>query len=108
MKKVGFVLLVSILFIACNESGKQTDKPDNLKQEKEIVKKVKNFDWLLGKWKRLNEEEGKVTFENWDKITNTEYAGVGFTIQKGDTLQQEIISLIKTNGSFSKRVGNKF
>jgi len=27
-----------------------------------------NFDWLLGKWKRLKEGEGKDAFENSKKI----------------------------------------
>jgi hypothetical protein len=47
------------------------------------IEKTKNFDRLLGKWERLNEEEGKETFENWNKIKEKEYSGIGFTIQNG-------------------------
>ena len=56
-----------------------------------------NFDWLLGKWKRLNEEEGKETFENWGKVSVNEYSGIGFTMQNGDTIKQENIQLIKVD-----------
>jgi len=65
MKKI-LILLIGILIISCNQTKKE-------KQVAEIkstttIEKSENFDWLLGKWKRLNEEEGK---EN--KIFNTEY-----------------------------------
>ena len=51
--------------------------------------KIENFDWLLGKWKRLNDEVGKETFENWNKISLSKYLGIGFTMQRGDTIKRE-------------------
>lgn len=56
-----------------------------------------NFDWLLGEWKRNHEEEGKETFEIWEKINENKYIGQGFTLQKGDTIFQENMSLIKSD-----------
>ena len=47
---------------------------------------MKNFDWLLGKWERLGEEEGKATFENWEKQTSDKYLGHGFVMQDTDTV----------------------
>ncbi|AZA93795.1 hypothetical protein EG343_04475 [Chryseobacterium nakagawai] len=60
-----------------------------------------NFDWLTGKWKRSNEKAGKETFENWNKISPTEYAGIGFTLQKGDTINKETMKLVSSNGKWS-------
>lgn len=62
--------------------------------------KTENFDWLLGKWQRINEEKGKTTFENWEKIDNSEYNGVGFTLQNNDTISQEQMKIIETDGKW--------
>ena len=96
MKKSLF-LLITILVLSCHQNSKinQTENAE-LKSGN-----VENFDWLNGKWKRLNEEAGKETFEHWDKISENEYSGIGFTIQKGDTIKQEKLDLIKTDGKWS-------
>ena len=99
MKKI-LLLLIGILIISCNQSKKKNQQTD----EKSITEKSENFDWLLGKWKRLNEEEGKETFENWKKVEETEYSGIGFTMQNGDTIKQEKIQLKKTNGKWNLTV----
>lgn len=86
--------------MSCNQKGSQ--KADLNPTTK--IEKPENFDWLLGKWKRLNEEEGKQTFENWKKISETEYFGIGFTMQNGDTLKQERIQFTKTSGKWNLTV----
>lgn len=58
----------------------------------------KNFDWLLGDWQRINEKAGQETYESWGKISSTEYEGLGFTMQDGDTIWQERIKLIQRDG----------
>ena len=60
-----------------------------------IETKLENFDWLVGKWQRTNEEQGKLTYEYWDKVNDREYSGIGFTMAKEDTLRQEKLKLIK-------------
>ena len=85
--------------MSCNQTKKEKQK-EWIKSET-MIKKSENFDWLLGKWKRLNEEEGKETFENWEKISETEYSGIGFTMQNGDTIKQENIRLIKSNDKWN-------
>ncbi len=85
MNKV-LILLTVVLISSCNQNKKE------------------NFDWLLGKWKRTNEELGKETFENWQKKSDTEYIGLGFTIQNGDTIMQEKIKLIKSNNNWNLEV----
>ena len=88
--------------MSCNQTKKEKQK-EEIKSET-MIEKSENFDWLLGKWKRLNEEEGKETFENWNKINETEYSGIGFTMQNGDTIKQEKIRLTKTSGKWNLTV----
>lgn len=94
MRKI-LILILGVLMISCSQG-----KKENNKATLSIVK-TENFDWLLGKWKRLNEEEGKETFENWIKVKETEYSGIGFTMQNGDTIKQEKIRLIKANDKWN-------
>ena len=86
--------------IACNQKEKQ-------KTAEEPTTKIEttgDFDWLLGNWIRLGEEEGKETFEYWKAISISEYSGIGFTIQNGDTIKQEEIKLIKASGKWNLMV----
>lgn len=99
-----FVVIVLIVipnlfltsYIESANKGKET------KVEETIV--IENFDWLLGEWKRKNEDAGKETFEVWTKINNSEYYGVGFTLQNNDTLSQEKIRLVESNGKWNLEV----
>ena len=103
MKKIS-ILLIGIVIISCNETKKESVKSNeeqNVTEQVEVKQDSISFDWLLGKWKRLNEEEGKDTFENWTKNSETEYAGLGFTMQNNDTIKQEKIELKKSNGKWN-------
>lgn len=95
-----FVVLFGLMIVSCNQSKKEISN----KQAPEAIKPIENFDWLLGEWERVDEEEGKYTFENWDKIRETEYLGFGFTLQNGDTIKQEKMRLIKTRGHWKLTV----
>lgn len=97
MKKI-MTLFVGILIFSCNS------KPKKLQQKSSPFNQKENFDWLLGKWKRINNEEGKETFENWNKLNDTVYMGIGFTLQNGDTLSQEKIKLNKINEKWNLTV----
>ncbi len=99
MKKI-LILLIGILIISCSQTKKEKAEIKSTT----TIEKPENFDWLLGKWERLNEEEGKETFENWSKIKETEYSGLGFTMQNGDTIKQEKILLTKVNGKWNLHV----
>ncbi|MDE5421487.1 DUF6265 family protein [Ancylomarina sp. DW003] len=101
MKKI-LIILIGTLLISCNQSKKKNQQIEE--KSTTVTEKSENFDWLLGKWKRLNEKEGKETFENWEKIKETEYSGIGFTMQNGDTIKQERIRLTKTNGKWDLTV----
>ncbi len=87
MSKLFLLLLLSISSISCNIKPRQDEAA------KDETNTVVNFDWLLGEWQRVNEKEDRATYEYWHKVSSDEYAGLGFTIKDGDTLQQEQIKL---------------
>lgn len=97
MKKM--LLLCSSLILSCS------DKPKEKIQTSETVnseiKASENFDWLLGNWKRVNDEAENETFESWQKINDSEYQGVGFTLKNGDTISQEKMQLVKHNNQWN-------
>lgn len=63
-----------------------------------------NFDWLVGEWQRTNEAKDKKTFEYWKKMNDSEYAGFAFTLQNMDTIHQETMRLLKSDGNWNLRV----
>jgi len=99
MKKA-FILCIGILFISCKQNEKSKTSDIAVKS----TEVTDNFDWLLGDWKRSNEEAGKETFESWDKISKTEYVGSSFTMQKGDTIYQEKFRLVKSKNNWSFKI----
>jgi len=99
MKKA-LLLSIAILILSCQQNKKESTS----KEVPEFSKKMKNFDWLLGNWERVNEEKGKRTFEKWHKISDTEYSGIGFTMQNDDTLKKEKIQLIHAHGKWNLTV----
>lgn len=93
-----FLLLITVVLASCQynpEEKKAIPKAANT-----ATVTLDNFDWLLGNWKRNNEESGKETFENWSKLSTTEYRGIGFTMQEKDTIKQETIRLIHQNNAW--------
>lgn len=71
------------------------------------TKSAQNFDWLVGSWVRTNDAEGKTTFEHWVKKSDSEYIGLGFTMQKSDTVWQENVRLAKAAEGWSFDVTQK-
>lgn len=94
-----YIIVLSFTLFSCN----QISKTDNIDNGNSVTKtkEVENFDWLLGEWKRSNEKDGKDTFELWNKRTSTEYFGVGYTIQNGDTISNEEMQLVKFNDKWN-------
>ena len=91
------IIAIAILFLSsCTSKNSEESKTQN----NEILKSIENFDWLLGNWKRNNENENRETFEIWKKKNNSEYYGIGFTLQNNDTIKQEKIKLTKLNNNW--------
>ncbi len=102
MSKTALILLMAIVILSFNSCTEEGEKETKAMDEKEMI--TENFDWLLGNWKRTGEEAGKETFENWQKTSDTEYIGLGFTMQNKDTLKQEKIRLIKLENNWTLEV----
>lgn len=86
------ITFIAFAFTMCNT--KQNENTET------TTKKSENFDWLLGKWQQTNEEKDKTTFEYWEKINDWEYNGIGFTIQNNDTMSQEKMRILETDGKW--------
>lgn len=57
-------------------------------------KQPKNPDFMIGKWKRINEDSTKTTYEIW----NANFSGIGYTLQNKDTVFKEILNIISSEG----------
>lgn len=62
--------------------------------------KQEDFSWLLGSWQRINEKEGRQTFERWTKQTKERLIGMGCTLKEGDTIWKENIVLKKVDNNW--------
>lgn len=88
MKHITFLSLVFLF--CCKNSG-----------EIQILESKTSFDWLLGGWKRSNDKEGQVTFENWSKTHDSLYTGMSYTLQDSDTIFSEKVHLLKKGDQWS-------
>lgn len=104
MKSILFLICTTVI-LSCNQNPK-TNQAESSGAKSENPSR-ENFEWLTGNWKRINEKEGKETFENWNKISSTEYSGIGFTLQKGDTISQEKMDLMEKEGKWKLYVKAK-
>lgn len=55
----------------------------------------------MGKWQRTNDEENKKTYEHWQKVSDSLYLGLGFTLQQKDTVWKENVQLILKDSMWS-------
>ncbi|MFC4633077.1 hypothetical protein ACFO3O_04120 [Dokdonia ponticola] len=81
MKLIAYICSI-FLFISC---------------EKKITPQLPkgDFDYLIGHWERTNEQEGKKTFEIWERPDSLTYKGIGYTLKDTDTIWKEQMQLIK-------------
>lgn len=61
---------------------------------------IKKPTWLLGKWKRINNQPEKLTYEFW----NDGFSGIGFTLKEKDTVFKEVLDIIQKNDSLYLKV----
>lgn len=95
--KLLYCFLSIFLCISC--SPKTSNFSSNSAVENSI-----DFDWLIGDWKRTNDEPGNRTFEIWDKKSNDLYQGNGWTMKGTDTLSQEVMQIIKQDQKWILKV----
>jgi hypothetical protein len=99
--KNAFLIVLVLFCLGCEQKEKEN------KEESQAVSIEKNFDWLIGNWERINEKEGKQTYENWVKLNDGAYRGIGFTIKDNDTVWQESIWLNKASETWNFEVKGK-
>lgn len=97
-KMIILLIIAMVVFIVSFKNN------PTVKSNSESSTVTENFDWLLGSWHRINEKDGKETYEIWNKINNTEYIGVGYTLQNSDTIWKENIKLIKSDKDWNFEV----
>jgi len=98
MKKI-LILLTATLIFSCNKNTK-TNQTESAATNSHTTEIAENIDWLVGEWKRTNDQPEKETFEIWAKINPNEYSGLDYTMQKEDTIFQEKMTLLKLEGKW--------
>ncbi len=80
----------------------------SMPEPEQVPKSInEDFSWLLGSWQRINEKEGRQTFEHWKKKSKEEFIGIGCTLKGGDTIWQEAMKLKKLGNKWSFEVLGK-
>lgn len=101
MKKRILFVLMAVALIGCKENKTQPQHVSTEGQTPVEATQEKTFDWLLGNWKRTNDKVGRSTFESWEKISETQYEGIGYTLAQGDTLSKEHMKLQQIDGQWT-------
>ncbi len=92
------ISLTLLLFLTSFSTPESAQIPKPLNED---------FSWLLGSWQRINEEEGRQTFEHWKKQSKDEFIGIGCTLKGGDTIWQEAMKLRKFDNNWNLEVTGK-
>lgn len=79
-----FTITIFLLLILSCKPSTQVQKPE----------------FLIGNWERLNDVDGKSTYEIWNK----DFTGLGITIKNNDTVFKEILSIISINDTLTLKV----
>ena len=79
-----FLLFISGLLLFSSQNTVETKKPT----------------WLFGKWKRINNQADKLTYEFWSE----DFSGIGFTLKEKDTVFKEVLHIITKNDSLFLQV----
>ena len=101
MKKGIVLAIMAVVFASCKDGKEHPQQEPVASQAQTEVTQTANLDWLLGNWKRTNDEAGRSTFETWKKTSATQYDGIGYTLAQGDTLSKEYMKVEQVNGQWS-------
>jgi len=95
--------LIALISISCNQKRDRGQALSGDPATKDPAT-VDNFDWLVGSWKRSNDQKGKLTYEHWTRTSDTEYTGLGCTLHDSDTVFKEHLRLVKTGANWNLEV----
>jgi hypothetical protein len=79
MKRLWQFTGILVLFGACGPSSREM-------QDQLNVERAKKLEWMVGDWVRSNDMPGKVTYEQWTRISDLEYKGRGFTLDIDESI----------------------
>lgn len=60
----------------------------------------KKLDWILGDWIRTNNDKDQITFEYWEKESDSCFRGIGVTLELEDTVFKEQLQIIWMNNNW--------
>ncbi len=87
MKKISFLFFLHLLF--CRFVCAQPSNEESLNK----------FSWLEGKWERVMNNSNQSGFEEWE-WSDDSLKGLGMTIQQGDTVFVEKLSIERKNDNW--------
>ncbi len=72
------------------------------------IPSIDDLAWLEGKWERTNAKPGTVAEEHWQRNTNGELRGIGFTKRGADTafVERLVIKVIENEVYYSADVAH--
>ena len=83
------VVLIVFLTVSCSKQ---------IKEQINFDVEIKNVDWIIGNWVRINDENNRSTFEHWNKVSEKEYNGLGYTLEQADTVFKENLRILQNDG----------
>ncbi|MFT5997750.1 MAG: hypothetical protein ACI81P_000195 [Neolewinella sp.] len=66
-----------------------------------------DFNWMIGRWQRGNDNPGRTTFEQWEQASETLYLGLSYTMVGTDTVWQEKMRLVATETGWTLEVNGE-
>lgn len=94
MRSLFFLVSISILVVACNDSDK---KQVNSAIAVDDFEKLEQLDWILGNWSNINSETE--SYEQWVKSNDSIYIGASVTLRNADTVFAERMKLYQESGT---------
>ena len=83
-KSIAAIVLIMLGTFASQACRQTSPKSDTLDQ----------LGWLLGEWERTDMKPNRTAFETWSRASSEKFVGTGVTLQEGDTVFVELLSLI--------------
>jgi hypothetical protein len=103
MKRTWHIVGMILLIAACEPSAREV-------QDQQNIENGKKLEWMVGDWVRSNDQLGKVTYEQWSKVSDLEYVGRGFTVNidesifEPETIFREELRLLFINDTLTYEV----
>ena len=95
MKTTNILAGCLLIIFSCSNPAPKND--DLLKE------KFTKIEWITGHWVRSNDQPGKITYEQWERVSDLEYKGKGFTVSidesifEPDTVFNESLRILVMN-----------